>query len=138
MPIKSNKMGPGTLTIGEVGTLVDFTAQVASCTIKWSKEQEDAVPTLSGESLSGDKSWSASLAANVILDLTDGGLVDFTWEQKGDEVPFTFVPSTAAGRSISGVVSVDPIDVGGEAKKTMRSDIEWSCVGEPTLGADLT
>lgn len=138
MTIKSNKLGPGTLTIGEIGTPVDFSAQVASCTIKWKKDQEDNVPVLSGEELSGDKTYGATLAANVILDLTDGGLVDYTWDNKGVPVPFTFVPSTAAGRSISGIVELDPIDVGGDAKKTMRSDVEWACVGEPTLGADLT
>lgn len=138
MPIKSTKLGPGTLTIGEVGTPVDFTAQVTSCTLKWSKDSEDDVPVLSGESLRGDTTYLASLAANVILDLTANGLVDFSWDEKGSEVPFTFVPSTAAGRSINGVVVVDPIDVGGDVKKTMRSDIEWACVGEPTLAADLT
>lgn len=138
MPIKSNKLGPGTLTIGEVGTPVDFSAQVASCTLTWSKDQEDPVPVLSGEELAGDKTYRAALKANVILDLTEDGLVDYTWDNKGTPVPFTFVPSSAAGRSISGVVEVDPIDVGGEAKKTMRSDIEWACVGEPTLGTDLT
>lgn len=138
MPIKSTKLGPGTLTIGEVGTPVDFSAQVASCTIKWAKSPDDPVPVLSGEELAGDKNYRASLAANVLLDLTDGGLVDFTWDSKGEAVPFTFVPNSDAGRAISGVVEVDPIDVGGDAKKVMRSDIEWSCVGHPVLGADLT
>lgn len=139
MPIKSNKLGPGVLTIGEVGTPVDFTAQVASCTVKWSRNAEDAVPVLSGEELDGEETWTATLSGNAILDLDDpDGLVDFTWANKGLPFPFTFVPSSAAGRAISGVVKVQPLDVGGEAKKTMRSDFEWTCQGEPTLGTDLT
>lgn len=138
MPIKSNKMGPGTLTIGATGEQVDYAAQVASCTVKWSKNQDDPVPVLSGEELPGDTTWTATLAANVILDLTDDGMVEWSWTSKGDQVPFTFVPSAAADKAISGIVTVDPIDVGGDAKKTMRSDIEWACVGEPTIGADLT
>jgi hypothetical protein len=138
MPIKSNKLGPGTLTIGAVGTPLDWTAQVASCTVKWSKNQEDGVPVLSGETLSGDKNWTAKLAANLILDLSDDGLVEYTWANKGEEVGFTFVPDTAAGKAISGVVSIDPIDVGGDSGKTMRSDIEWDCVGAPELTTDLT
>lgn len=137
MPIKSEKMGPGQLNVGEIGSPIDLTAQLASLTVKWTKNKEDGVPVLSGETLSGDKTYSAKLEGNVLLDLSDGGLVDYTWGNKGAEVPFTFVPSTAAGRTISGVVEIDPIDVGGDVKKTMRSDFAWDCVGEPELGADL-
>lgn len=137
MPIKSNKLGPGTFTIG-TGTPVDYAAQVASFTVKWNLEQEDATPVLSGEELEGDESWSATLSGNVIADLTDGGMVEWTWANKGAVVPFTFVPSTDAGQAVSGEVKVRPLDIGGDAKKTMRSDFEWACVGEPTLSADLT
>lgn len=138
MPIKSNKLGPGTLTIGEVGTPVDFSAQIASCTVKWTVEQEDSIPVLSGDELEGDETWKASLSGNMVLDLSDDGIVEWTWGNKGALVPFTFVPDTVAAKAISGIVKVKPLDVGGDAKKTMRSDFEWSCSGEPTLGADLT
>lgn len=138
MPIKSYKVGPGTLTLGAVGSPVDLTAQVTSCTVKWNKDQADNVPVLSGEELSGDITYTASLAATVLQDLSDDGLVDYTWTNKGDQVPFTFVPSSATGKAISGVLVVDPIDVGGDVKTRPTSDLEWACVGEPTLGADLT
>lgn len=138
MPIKSNKMGPGTLTIGEAGTPREFSPQLASCTVKWNLATEDPVDVLSGEQLDGDETWSATLGGNMILDLSDEGLVEWTWTNKGAPFPFTFVPSTAAGKAISGIVKVKPLDVGGDPKKTMRSDFEWTCVGEPTLGADLT
>lgn len=138
MPIKSYKMGPGTLTIGATGAPVDFTSQVTKCTVKWSVDEDDAVPVLSGEELAGEETHTATLAATLIQDLTDGGLVDYTWENKGEQQAFTFVPSSALGRAISGVVKIRPIDVGGDVKKRPTSDIEWPCVGEPTLGADLT
>lgn len=138
MPIKSYKVGPGTLTIGLVGDTVDFTAQITKATVKWSKQQEDNVPVLSGEELAGERTYSATLTATLIQDLTPDGLVDFTWENKGAEVPWSYTPSTAAGRSITGVLVVDPIDVGGDVKSRPTSDIEWACVGEPVLGDDLT
>jgi hypothetical protein len=131
-------MGPGTLTIGETGEPVDFTSQVTKCTVKWAVNEEDATPVLSGEELEGEETHTASLTATLIQDLTEEGLVDYTWGNKGAQVPFTFVPSTAAGRAISGVVKVRPIDVGGDVKKRPTSDIEWPCVGEPVLGTDLT
>lgn len=136
--IKSTKNGPGTFTIGEVGTLLDLTSQVASLTVKWSVNAEDGVPVLSDEMLEGDETFTAVISANMILDLTEDGFVDYTWANKGLAVPFTYVPNTAKGRAISGVTKLRPVDVGGDAKKTMRSDIEWPCVGEPVLGADLT
>lgn len=137
MPIKSYRMGPGTLTIGAVGSPVDFTAQVTACTVAWDKEQEDAQKTLSGEELRGEITYSASLNATLIQDLTDAGLVEWSWANKGSDHPFSFEPSTAVGKPITGVVTVDPIDVGGEVGTKPTSDIEWSCVGEPTIAPGL-
>lgn len=134
---KSYKLGPGTLKIGDVGSEVDYAAQMTGCTVKWDKEKEDDTPVLSGGSLTGDTTYTATLAANLFQDLGEvAGLVEFSWANKGMEVSVTFVPSTAAGRQVTGTVIVDPIDVGGEeAKSRPRSDIEWAFVGEPTLGA---
>lgn len=131
------KLGPGTLTIGEVGTEVDYAAQITGCTVKWDKDKEDDVPVLSGGSLTGDTTYTATLSANLFQDLgVMDGLVEFSWANKGQEIPVVFVPSTAAGRQVAGVVIVDPIDVGGEdAKGRPRSDIEWAFVGEPALTA---
>lgn len=141
MPIKYYTVAEdgGTLTIGAVGSAVDYAAQVRSATVKWSKNSEDSLPTLSGEELSGGTTYTATLDATLIQDLTEDGLVEWTWTHKGDEVPFTYVPSAATGRAISGTVVVDPIDVGGDVKaKAPTSDISWACVGEPTIGTDLT
>jgi hypothetical protein len=134
---KTYKLGPGVLEIGEVGTEVDYAAQITGCTITWDKDKEDDTPVLSGGLLAGDTTYTASLNAEVFQDLGEAdGLVEFSWANKGTEVPVTFIPSTAAGRQVTGIVIVDPIDVGGdEAKSRPRSDIEWSFVGEPVLGA---
>lgn len=136
-PPKTYKLGPGTLTIGEVGTAVDYAAQVTGCTVTWDKEKEDDIPVLSGGALTGDTTYTATLAGNVFQDLDSAtpGLVEFTWDNKGTEVPVTFVPATAAGMEVTGTVIVDPLDVGGEeAKSRPRSDFEWAFVGEPVLG----
>lgn len=138
MPIKSYKMGPGTLTIGEVGSPVDFTAQITKCVVSWKEDAEDNVPVLSGEELEGDSNWSATLSGTVIQELSDGGIIEWTWTEKGNAHPFTFTPSTSAGKAVSGTVKVGPLDLGGDAKKRPTSDFEWACVGEPTLGDDLT
>lgn len=137
MPVKAQKMGPGLLSIGSVGTLLDLTAQVTNCRVVPSVNAEDATPTLSGESLPGERTYSWTLQATLIQDLTEAGMMDYTWSHKGQQVPFEFVPSTAAGRTVSGTVIVDPITIGGDVKKKNTADLEWEIVGDPVLGNDL-
>lgn len=134
---KTYKLGPGTLKIGATGTAVDYAPQVTGCTVTWDKDTTDAVPVLSGGELRGDTTYSATLNANVFQDLDSAapGIVQWSWENKGMEIPVEFIPSTAAGMSVTGTVVVDPLDVGGdEAKARPRSDFEWAFVGEPVLG----
>jgi hypothetical protein len=137
MPPKAQALGPGTFSIGEVGTALDLTAQVTSIKLTPSVNQDDPTPTLSGEDLPGDRVYSWTINGTLLQDLTEDGMFDYCLAHKGQSVPFTFVPSTAAGRSFSGVATVDPLEVGGDVKKKNTTDFEWSLVGDPTLGADL-
>ena len=137
MPIKSYKIQEGTLQLGTVGTSIDATAQVEEGTVSWSEDVEDSRPTLSGEELAGEAKYSATLSLKLIQDLEDGGLVDFTWDNKGVIVPFEFTPATATGRVITGSVRIAPMDVGGAVTTRPSSDVEWACIGDPVLGASL-
>ena len=136
MPPKSYLLGDGTLTIGEVGTSVDFSAQVESARVSWSMDREDSRPVLSGDHLGGKITWSASLSATVIQDLSTGGLVEFTWTNKGQDFPVTFIPNAAEGKQITGTVTVTPMDVGGDVDAENSSDIEWAFTADdlPALG----
>lgn len=136
MAIKRFTMGPGTLTLGELG---DLAAQVTAMRIEWSvnESSSDDMPVLSGEVLIGeaDVTYTATLAGNVVQDIDAAGLVEFSWTNKGDNVPFVFVPNTEKGREVTGTVRVDPITLGGDVKdKAPRSDISWRCIGDPNLG----
>ena len=137
MPATTVKLGPGLLTIGETGTPVDFTCQVIGARVEWSVDADDPVQVLCGDSVPGDRTYSASLTGSLFQDLGDAaGIVALSWASKGTELPFTFVPSTEAGQEVSGTLILDPISVGGdEAGANMTSDFDWAIVGEPTLGA---
>jgi hypothetical protein len=135
--VKSNVMGPGTFSIGSVGTPLDLTAQVTSLSVKFSEEVDDSVPTLSGESLEGEATYPATLEGTLIQDLTEAGMFDYTWTNKGSIVPFTFTPSTAAGRSVTGSCRVVPLDIGGDVKVKNTVDFTWAVIGDPVLGDDL-
>lgn len=132
-------MGPGVLTFGETTGVFDASAQVTKAAVKWKGKSGDALVTLSGGTLAGDREYTVTLDATLLQDLTAGtGLVAWTWANRGKEVPFTFTPTTSVGSSINGRVIVDPLDVGGDVNKKNTSDISWEVVGTPTFGADLT
>ncbi len=132
------KLGPGTLTVGEVGDALDFSGRATAVTITWSVDTEDDIPTLDWSTIAGDRTYTATLEATVLQDdLLTGGLIHYSWTNKGAQVPFTFTPYET-GVAITGELIVDPIDVGGDVKKKNTSDIKWACVGEPTLVDDLS
>lgn len=133
MPAKTYRMGPGTLVLGETGSSIEIDCQITSGTITWDVDAEDDVPLLCGEDDPGDETFTATLTGNLFQDISVDGIVPWSWDRKGESVPFEFVPSTAAGRRVVGSVKVRPIDLGGDAKTKPRSDFEWPCVGEPVL-----
>jgi len=133
MPGTATKLGPGKLTIGTAAPdLLDLSCQMSAAKVEWDKDKEDDTPTLCGDDIPGGVTYSAKLTGSVLLDLSDEGMVDFTWSHKGEQFPFVFEPNTTAGKAVTGTLTVDPLDVGGdEVKKNMSVDIEWDIVGEP-------
>lgn len=136
MAAQVTKLGPGSLELEATPTTQDMSCQLSSAWVKWDKDKDDNVPVLCGEEIAGDVVYSGKLTGTIFIDLSDGGLVEYTWANKGTQVPFRFVPNTAAGKEITGTVTIDPLDVGGdEMKKNMTADFEWDCVGEPDMAA---
>lgn len=134
MPPKTEKVGPGLISVGPVGTPLNFTAQLTSGVVTWKKDKEDDEKVLSNETVAGDVTYTASFKATVFQDIgEEAGFQAFTWEHKGEEHPFTYTPSTAAGTSVTGTITVDPIDFGGDVGKKPKADLEWDFSGEPTL-----
>ena len=137
MPATTVKLGPGLLTIGEVGTEVDFTCQVTAAHVDWDVDEGDDTQVLCGETVPGERTYSSVLAGTLFQDLgVVNGIVAYSWTHKGEEVAFSFVPSTEAAQEVSGNLILDPLSVGGdEAGANMTSDFEWKIVGEPVLAA---
>lgn len=136
---KADKLGPGLLTIGEAGAAIDISCRLSAARVEWDKDKEDDTPVLCGETIAGATTYTSQLAGTIAQDLSaDNGIVEFSWTHKGEQFPFVFVPSTDAGKQVTGQVIVDPLQVGGdEVKKNMMSDFEWDIVGDPVL-ADYT
>lgn len=147
MAIKTVHLGPGTLKLGS-GPLA-VAGQITNCRVEVAENVTTgtAIPVLSGEELAASEriDFAYTLAGNLLQDLDAGGVVDWSWQNKGTEQPFEFVPSTAAGRQVSGITFPVPITIGGDVTGTAakpgdpaRSDFSWRCKGgddEPIFGA---
>lgn len=136
MAIRTYKLGPGTLVLnpGVAGTF-DCSTQLKNCRVEWSEqvETEDAIPVLSGEEIPAEETatYTAKLAGNVLQDLEEAGLVNYTWENMGTEVPFEFQPRSDVARSVTGTLRIGPLNLGGDVKSRPESDFSWSIIGEP-------
>lgn len=140
MPVKSYKLGPGSLELGPELTELVVSAQVRSMLVRAAERvtRVEAVPVLSGEELEGsetvDHDWT--LVGNVIQDIDLGGFVDWSWVNRGLPVAFRFIPSTAKGRTCTGIVVAVPLDFGGDVDGTTRPEaaISWRITQDPALG----
>lgn len=126
------KLGPGTMMLGETE---DMSCLIQNAVVSWSVDAEDDLNVLCGDTVPGARTYTATLSGTVLEDLDNPtGIVNFTWANKGDAVSFTFIPNTEAGAEVTGTLTVDPLNVGGdEYGQVMTSDFEWSIVGEPVL-----
>lgn len=136
MAINTYTVGQGTLTVG-AGPLA-VAAQIKSCKVTFSENvtKDEGFEVLSGERVDDVETttYSAVIAGDVVQSLEAAGLVAWSWANKGTPQPFTFVPSTAEGREVSGTLVPIPLEVGGDVGSRAMSSFTWRCQGEPTLG----
>jgi hypothetical protein len=135
MAVQSIEVGPGVLQIGSGPLAVE--AQIEACRVVWSESVSASRPVLSGEVLPGKATFTAQLTGTAIQDLSAGGFVAYTYANKGTKVPFTFIPSTAAGREVTGFVYPIPLEIGGNARENgPSSQFTWRCDEDdlPELG----
>lgn len=140
MTVNTLTMGPGTLVLGDVGDTQAFSSQVTNVRLVPSVDNGDPLNVLSGESVPGDRDESWTLAGTLVQDIGAGiagadSLVEWLFTNRGTEVPFTFVPNTARGRQFSGTLTIEAVEMGGDAKTKPTSDFEWALSGDPVLEA---
>lgn len=138
MPIKSFKMGPGTLRLGVAG-VQDVSCQIRNCRVVPSENvtTTDDLVVLCGETLKGDSTatYTFTLEGTLVQDIDAAGVVAYTWDNRGDEVPVEFIPSTTEGRKVTGTVRLVPLVIGGDVAARNTSDFTWSFTVDPVLAA---
>lgn len=131
-------LGPGSLVFGATGSQLDISCQVTACKVTYDNDKEDDLPTLCGDTISGEKIYTAKLEFSLGQDLEKDGAIDWSLKNRGKEVPVAFIPKEGEVAKFAGTVVVDPIEFGGDVKKRNISDAEWDFVGMPTFTPDAT
>ena len=135
MPIGNTyKLGPGTLKIGQTGSLVDVSCLVNNAVIAASKDQGDSVTKLCGTVKPGAVTYTYELSGNLDTDVgITTGFFALTQAQAGAELDYEYVPNTVAVTKAVGKLTIDPLDFGGdEMGETMTSDFAFALSGKPT------
>lgn len=127
---RAQKLGPGELKIG--GDELDISCQMTEVKITWDIDEDDAVPTLCGGSMPGDTTYQAKLEGEAFQDLTAGGIVDYTWKNRGEVKSMSFTPTTGKAK-ITGSIIIQPLELGGDVGKKNTSDIEFNFAGDPVF-----
>lgn len=135
MTIKANRLGPGHLTLGEVGSPQEFGSQVTKMECAPSFDDGDVVEVLSGEQLAEDDEESWKLSGEFYQEFSMTGLVAWCRAHSGQVLPFTFTPDDDADFVVTGSCKVRSVKVGGEVKKRNTSEFEFPCIGIPVFGA---
>lgn len=146
MPIESYKLGPGTLTF-DAGTPFDLSLQVTGCKITATENvtTADAVKVLGLDVATGrvaelaaedSASYRYTISGSVLQDIAATGIVQWTWDNEGQFVDFTFVPSTAEGRQAVGRCRIIPLDFGGDdIDNRPQAEFAYVCEAKPVLSA---
>lgn len=136
MAVNTVTVGAGKLTIGASTDLTTFSGQVTACRLVPSVDQGDSIMVLSGESVAGDRTESFALEGTLLQDL--GATISTTewlFTNRGETHVFEFVPSTAAGKKITGSLVVEAIEIGGDVSTKPTSDFSFVVVGAPVIAA---
>lgn len=125
-------LGPGTLIFDKAGGGAEFSATVTSVKVDWSADAEDSVTVLSGDVIPGNRRYTSTLAFTTYQTLKAAGVIDWSWKNRGKNIPFEFRPLDGKeSGAVTGMVVVDPISLGGEVGTKPTSECEWAIIGDP-------
>ncbi|MGO2655972.1 MAG: hypothetical protein ACTH93_09125 [Pseudoclavibacter sp.] len=130
---KTRTHGPGSLSIGPVGSPQQWAGDTTKTTLTPKTDSEDPTPLLDGTNETGEDTTTYTLDVTILDDYDAGSLAKWTYDNKGKELPFVWTPNTAGKVKISGMVKIQPIAIGGDVKKKNSNDVSFTLVGDPTI-----
>lgn len=130
-------LGAGTLTLGSATSLHTMSHQVTEVKLVPSVDKGDTVTVLSGKKKGGTRAEAWKLEGKFLFDLgTTDSTSDYLFDNRGQDVDFTFTPSTARGTTFTGKLTVESSEIGGAVDvDNQEIDFSFDLVGEPVKKA---
>lgn len=129
--VKSDRLGPGTLSLGAEGSAEQWADSLTKIAIEPSVDRDDDTNLLSGKTLPGEVQLTYTLQGTVLQSYAKDSLIEWCFANRLEQVPFVYVPSNTAKRARKGTVEILPITDGGDVKARNTSDFEFRIIGEP-------
>lgn len=133
MAIKRTKLGPGTLYLGETASGKEFSTGVTKCTVEPSYSEGDTIAVLSGDRDTEAGEWEGKLTGEFYQEYTNDSLLKWTWDNDGKLTTFKFVPHKTSGLTVTGKVTVRPVNIGGDVDVENTTEFEWTMPTKPTI-----
>lgn len=133
MPARATALGPGSLKFGDTGSEQEFASQVTVVRLEPSYDAEDNIPVLSGEEIAGAETETWTLTGEFLQEFGIGNLVQWCFDNSGEELPFTFRPRTDGQLSATGTALIRAVSVGGDVKAKNTAEFEFKVVGRPAV-----
>lgn len=134
MTVYAHAVGPGTLTIGSDTLMTNFSSQCRGAKVVPSVEKGEAIDVLSGEQAPGDRTETFTLVVNLQSDFgVENSKTEWLWEHRGEVMDVVYIPNSQLGRRITGQITVEPIEIGGDVKTKPNAEVTFDFVGEPVF-----
>lgn len=131
MVAKAHTLGPGSLAIGETGTVKQFGAQLTKTLLSPDVSTDDDLYTLDGSVVEGEDTITWKLSGTLLQDYDLLSLEAWCFLHQGEKLPFVFTPNAAHTQIWHGVCKIRPVAVGGDVKKRNTQDFEFPVIGAP-------
>lgn len=128
--------GPGTLEFGSSTSLINVSTQVLEAALVPDVDTSDPEMVLSGDYIAGSFTEKYKLQGEFIQDISaTKSFSEYTYAHAGETVAFKFIPSTRAGKQVTGSVIIVPTQLGGKVGERAQAEFEFPCVGKPRIAA---
>ncbi len=134
MTVYAPTVGPGTLTIGSDAALTNFSSQCRGAKLVPSVGKGEPIDVLSGEQAPGDRTETNTLVVTLQSDFGHtNSKTEWLWEHRGEVHDFVYIPNGQLGRRITGQLTVEPIEIGGDVKTKPSAEVTFDLVGDPVF-----
>lgn len=129
-------IGPGTLTIGDETDLTNFANKCTSAKLVPSVKNGDKLNLLDGSQEAGDRTESFTLEGKFLQDFGQANSkTEWLFTHRGEQHPFEYRPNNQAAKSITGILTVEAIEIGGDVATKPVSDFSFELIGPTVLSA---